>query len=207
MWWSEQKGKSLRAAAKRFGVSRSSISDWKQAILHGKNLYTPGRPRALDNEALAQVEKEAMNAYLHNNTTPAGKFGIDGQSTIHDMILEGAKETSERRGQVFNRIGIDPKTEKRVIDLANLKSAATEETTGYRARATTSIYMATSTVILFYCVSILKILPALLINLDCTRCDVTLNSVATSTKGVVPRGSVGKNKKSSAKTSAKTTKI
>ena len=66
--------------------------------------------------------------------------------------------------------------------------------------------MATSTVILFYCVSILKILPALLINLDCTRCDVTLNSVAKSTKGVVPRGSVGKNKKSSAKTSAKTTK-
>ena len=78
VWWSEQKGKSLRAAAKRFGVSRSSISDWKQAILHGKNLYTPGRPRALDNEALAQVEKEAMHAYLHNNTTPAGKFGIDG---------------------------------------------------------------------------------------------------------------------------------
>ena len=124
-----------------------------------KNLYTPGRPRALDNEALAQVEKEAMNAYLHNNTTPAGKFGIDGQSTIHDMILEGAKETSERRGQVFNRIGIDPKTEKRVIDLANLKSAPTEETTGYRARATTSIYMATSTVILFYCVSILLKCP------------------------------------------------
>ena len=98
MWWSEQKGKSLRAAAKRFGVPRSSISDWKRAILRGKNLYTPGRPRALDNEALAQVEKEAMHAYLHNNTTPAGKFGIDGQSTIHDMILEGAKETSERRG-------------------------------------------------------------------------------------------------------------
>ena len=78
VWWSEQKGKSLRAAAKRFGVPRSSISDWKRAILRGKNLYTPGRPRALDNEALAQVEKEAMHAYLHNNTTPAGKFGIDG---------------------------------------------------------------------------------------------------------------------------------
>ena len=58
MWWSEQKGKSLRAAAKRFGVSRSSISDWKQAILHGKNLYTPGRPRALDNEARKKNEEE-----------------------------------------------------------------------------------------------------------------------------------------------------
>ena len=53
--WTGQKGKSFRDAEERFGVSRSSISDWKRAILHGKNLYTPGRPPILANKAIDRV--------------------------------------------------------------------------------------------------------------------------------------------------------
>ena len=206
VWWSEQKGNSLRVAAKHFHVPVSCICNWKKVIKGGKPLQRPGRPHCCDEEALDHLQNEVEKKYLENATTPAGKYGIDGESTIHDMILEGVKATSERNGKFFNGAKLDPKTEKKCLERSGLAIRAAELTTGYRARACTSIYMAASTCVLFNCFTNLGVVPALLINLDCTRSDIILNSVPSSMNGVVPRALAATNKKSSAKFSTKVSK-
>ena len=95
--WSELKGNSVRAASDHFGVAKSTIHDWKKTVKEVKNLNKPGRPPLLDEEAQKCVYNEAQKKYQENETIPAGKVGLDGGVTAQDLILEGVKQSSERR--------------------------------------------------------------------------------------------------------------
>ena len=140
---------SLREAEERFGVPRSTLCNWKKASMNGKPLMGRGRPKLVDDKALEYIKNEVKKDYHANSTTPAGKTTVDGQRNIESIISQAIHDTSKRRYRTFQRDGIDRKTRNAIFKEASLQIVWTEHTTGPRALACSSIYMASSTIMLF----------------------------------------------------------
>ena len=65
-----QKRMSVREAAKRFNLARSTIFDWKKASMEGKPLSNRGRPKIVDDKGLEYIKETVKNCYHANSTTP-----------------------------------------------------------------------------------------------------------------------------------------
>ena len=167
---------SMREAEERFSVPRSTLCNWKKASMNGKPLMERGRPKLVDDKALEYIKNEVKKDYHANSTTPAGKTTVDGQRNAENIISQAIHDTAKRNNRVFQGDGIDRKTRDSIIDEAGLKLVATENTTGFRALACSSIYMASSTIVMFNSIGKMGVNPALLLNADCTRNDHILNS-------------------------------
>ena len=195
LWWCGQKGKTIRAAADRFKVNKSSIVRWKKSKEDSLEWRGRGRPCILDEEAIEYVKKRAWEAYHSNSTVPYSAHGTDDGVCIQDILRTGINATCERRGAREADIILDRKTIRALLKLCDLSIQAIEETTAPRARACTSIYMATSFIIFLNSIIKMGIIPELLVNADCTRVDVELHGTAKTRKGVTPTKVKGEHQK------------
>ena len=191
LWWCGQKGKTIRAAADHFKVNKCSINRWKKLKAARLPWHSRGRPRLLDEEAIEYVKKRAWEAYHSNSTVPYSAHGTDDGDCIQDILRTGINATCKRRGTSETGITLDRKAIRALLKLCDLSIQVTENTTAARARACTSIYMATSFVIFLSSIVKMGVIPELLINADCTRVDVELHGTVKTRKGVTPTKSKG----------------
>ena len=116
-----QKEMTMREAEERLGVPRSTLCNWKKAIMNGKPLMGRGRPKLVDDKALKYIKKEVKSCYHANSTTPAGKTTVDGQRNIESIISQAIHDTSKRRYRTFQRDGIDRKTRNAILKEVGLQ--------------------------------------------------------------------------------------
>ena len=199
LMWCSQKGNTIRKAADHFKVSKCSINRWKKLKAAGLPWHSRGRPPLLDEEAIEYVKKRAWEAYHSNSTVPYSAHGTDDGDCIQDILRTGINATCKRRGTSETGITLDRKAIRALLKLCDLSIQVTENTTAARARACTSIYMATSFVIFLSSIVKMGVIPELLINADCTRVDVELHGTVKTRKGVTPTKVKGKLTKSSPK--------
>ena len=128
-----QKRMSVREAAKRFNLARSTIFDWKKASMEGKPLSNRGRPKIVDDKGLEYIKETVKNCYHANSTTPAGKTTVDGQHNVESIISQAICDTSKRNNRPKQGDSIDRKTRNSILDEAGLQIVRTEDTTGFRA--------------------------------------------------------------------------
>ena len=123
----------MREAEERFGVPRSTLCNWKKAIMNGKPLMGRGRPKLVDDKALEYIKNEVKKDYHANSTTPAGKTTVDGQRNAENIISQAIHDTAKRNNRVFQGDGIDRKTRNSILNRADLQIVGTEDTTGFHA--------------------------------------------------------------------------
>ena len=138
----------------------------------GKSLNDIGRPKLVDDKGLEYIRKEVKESYHANSTTPAGKTTVDGQRNVESIISQAIHDTSKRNNRPCQGDGIDRKTRNAIMGEAGIQIVGTEQTTAPRALACSSIYMASSTIMLCNSIGKMGVNPALLLNEYCTRVEI-----------------------------------
>lgn len=161
-------------AERKYGVDRKSVRNYARNFINGREYLDKGRPPALDETSRKAVQEVVQNASFSNKTIPLNSSKQHDREDLKTIINNEANNTKNRRGSYKCNSDMNIPSIKHQINKLGLKITTSQNTTGSRADATQSPYMAASTFILFSIISALSVHPRLCMNMDMTRCETSL---------------------------------
>ena len=102
----DRKKMTMREAAERYNLPRTTIQFWRRTNMAGKPLNNTGRPKLVDDKGLEYIRKEVKESYHANSTTPAGKTTVDGQRNVESIISQAIHDISKWNYHSFQGDGI-----------------------------------------------------------------------------------------------------
>ena len=148
-------------AERKFGVDRKSVRNYAMNFINGREYLNEGRQPVLDKTSRKAVQEVVQNASFSNKTIQLNSSKQHDREDLESIINNEASNTRNRRGSYKCNSDMSKPSIKHQIKKWGLKITTSQNTTGSRADATQSPYMAASTFILFSFISALSVHPRL----------------------------------------------